>query len=1303
MITKNFIFSFEDTALFGGQVTEFLDQNSYSSVLVQVFSGLLEFTKLQELANHLKTTLPQETVTIGATTAGEILEGEMIEHEIVISVSLFENTRIKSAHLTEFDTFYDLGQKLAKQITSNETKAVILFADGLLVNGEEVTRGFSEHSPNHPVMAGGMAGDYSQFKATWLIHNQHVFNNGAVAVSLDSDTLRAFNTYNLSWTELGPRMTITKSDGARVYEIDHQPVIEVYRKFLGEDVIANMPDSTIEFPLIIQDQEIPVARSMIQLYEDNSIFFAGNLSVGSAVRIGVANPHALEKAKTAMRNTLAQQGAEACFIYSCIARKSFLGGQLSSELKPISEIAPVAGFFTYGEVYHFNDTASRCSVHDTLLNVTTTVLGLSEAEKPESTRQLKENTENEIHRQSLSYNALIHLVNQTTYELNNKLESNVQLIQLLDQYQIAINESFIVSKTDIDGRIIFANHRFEQVSGYCLDELIGKNHNIVRHPSSPESLFKDIWDSILNKQVWQGNITNRAKDGSTYIVKTSIIPILNLDGAITEFLSLREDITEQEYQRNAVEQEKAKVRSILDNQKSLVLMSNLIEGQIEEANQAFLNYTGFSSLDAFKQVHNCICDLFLPEEGFLQKTMHGQSWMDYALDHPEIEHQALIASSEGKHHIFSLSVSRLKDNPNYVIGNFTDITTLEKSRQRAVEAEHAQSAFLANMSHELRTPINGILGFADLLSSTPLDKNQERFVDILRSSSRHLLSVVNDILDISKIESGEIELNIQTERVMTDLEKILISFNPVAHDKHIEYIINLSPKLPEYLLYDNLRLHQVLSNLISNAIKFTPTNGKVSVDVEPIEITGNTATIQFSIKDSGIGIPKDKQKDIFENFKQASSSTTKEFGGTGLGLSIASKLVLQMGGETLEVESEENQGARFYFCLPLQTSQTETTISEAFKGLNVGLLCQDTLSPLSQMAINYLNELNIRVHTDSINDCKNRCLDGQCSYDVYLVLSTECFNGIIHTYDDSTLYIFFEPIPDVISIYENVVEIADFERNNSHLYNILLKYLFKHSEKAIIDDDRLFDQRILLAEDNDVNQMLMIELFKNLGVPVDIAHNGKEAVNLYQKNVYGLVIMDINMPVMSGDEALSELQRYAESINTPLCPIIALTANVMPEQVSSYKKQGFYGHLSKPLELKKLKKMLLEINSQGDNNTFSSESKLLTLPEFNLEIALSELGLPLNVYQMLINKTFTMLDQQLPEFERALSTLDYDTLFQISHNIYGSVSNLRIMPLAHLFQQIERLSKNQAPISSIHKLFDQVDEQVHNLKQNIEP
>lgn len=298
-------------------------------------------------------------------------------------------------------------------------------------------------------------------------------------------------------------------------------------------------------------------------------------------------------------------------------------------------------------------------------------------------------------------------------------------------------------------------------------------------------------------------------------------------------------------------------------------------------------------------------------------------------------------------------------------------------------------------------------------------------------------------------------------------------------------------------------------------------------------------------------------------------------------MSIASQLVQKMGGDKIHLESALNKGSRFYFTLPLEICQPEVSIAEAFKRLRVGIFAQDHAN-LHQLT-DYLTHFKIQYELNAEQVCTDECSKNDCVFDVCLVLSNQKLLEVQEMLDKKTYYVFFEPplecFKEALENRENVVYLGDFFDNNSRLYNLLLDYIVNVAGQKLTSSSELFNQRILLVEDNTVNQILMTKLFEHLKLTADLASNGVEAIEMYQAADYGLVLMDINMPIMGGIEALQVLQRMTENSQKPLVPVVALTANVLPEQVAEYQTLGFYSHLAKPIEIHKLTELLTRLNS----------------------------------------------------------------------------------------------------------------------------
>jgi len=782
---KQYNYIYQDSVDFGKYINNNQIDTTANTILIQMFTSLCDVKAIEVIVNDILHKFPNATL-IGSSTAGEIAEGKMLEESTVLSISYFEKSHLKLYWAQEEDS-YRLGLTLAKKLFHKKTKCVISFLDGLLHNGQEYLNGLWALNHSNAIIAGGMAADALEFQKTFTIAGSKVFSGGAVCVSIEGDDLVAYEEYNLGWKAVGPTFTITKSDGARVYEINNRPVKEVYAEVLGDLAVENMPASTIEFPLIHQEGELLVARSILMMYEDGSILYGGDLEEGEEVRFGIGSRTLVNKFTLQEKLRHEQTELQACFIYSCIARKQFLGKDLEKSFRLVNTIAPSSGFFTYGEFFVNKERVK-------LLNVTTTMLFLKELN---TKKQKREETKAVVDQYaSKTDSALFNLIDYVTKELREQEREFRTSKFKLDEFLKALDSTVIISRTDTEGIISYVNERFEEISGYSKEELIGKPHSIVRDPSVPKEIFENLWAEIKRGNIWRGEFANRAKDGRSYYVKSSIIPIHDENQNIIEYMAIREDVT-----------------------------------------------------------------------------------------------------------------------------------SLVESRKKAQAAEAAQAKFLANMSHEIRTPMNGILGFSELLAQTPLDDKQQKYVNVIASSTKLLLNIVNDILDSSKIANEKISLEKSPIDLVREFTTTFELLESMAKDKKLSYELKIDNEIWPCVLSDSLRLRQVITNLLSNAIKFTPEGGSVVLCAELLQKDEQQQQIFFCVKDTGIGIAKEKMESIFEPFSQADSSTTRKFGGTGLGLSISSEL-LKAFGSKLEVESQEGKGSSFFFSLDFELCSKEGVIEE---------------------------------------------------------------------------------------------------------------------------------------------------------------------------------------------------------------------------------------------------------------------------------------------------------------------------------------------------------------------------------------
>ena len=410
---------------------KFIDDNnikSYDNILLQIFTGICDALFIEKILLQITSLVPHIKI-IGSTTSGEIIEDKALENSTVLSFSLFEKTKIET-YCTEIGkTSSQTAQKLIAQFNKNSSpKVAISFVDGLNVNGEEFINTLGNYKDNL-IIAGGLAGDNAEFKQTLTFTQDKVLKNGAVVALLFSDDLVITTAASFGWENIGKTMTVTKSDANRVYEIDGINAVDIYTKYLGEDIAKNLPKVGIEFPLIIKRKNLRIPRAILAKHDDGSLTFAGNINMGDKVTFGYGNIETILSYSNNIKNRFYNNCSESIFIYSCMARKALLQESIGLELVPLSKIANVSGFFTYGEFY------SNTSVQtNELLNQTMTILGLHEDTNVNTQNKLA-SIKNELitkdrRKSALTLKALSHLISQTSLELeetNASLEKRVKL------------------------------------------------------------------------------------------------------------------------------------------------------------------------------------------------------------------------------------------------------------------------------------------------------------------------------------------------------------------------------------------------------------------------------------------------------------------------------------------------------------------------------------------------------------------------------------------------------------------------------------------------------------------------------------------------------------------------------------------------------------------------------------------------------------------------------------------------------------------------------------------------------------
>jgi len=534
------------------------------------------------------------------------------------------------------------------------------------------------------------------------------------------------------------------------------------------------------------------------------------------------------------------------------------------------------------------------------------------------------------------------------------------------------------------------------------------------------------------------------------------------------------------------------------------------------------------------------------------------------------------------------------------------INELQESKQLADEANKAKTLFLSNVSHEIRTPLNGITGFTKILASTKLDHEQKDFIETIRKSSEDLLGVVENILDVSKIESGHVILEESYFNIFEEFENIANLYALEASRKGIEFLLWIDPLFNTMLVEsDAEKIKQILMNLISNAIKFTEQSGEVLLSIKSEASKKGVVSVKFEVSDTGIGIDDEQQSKIFKAFTQVDNSNTRKYGGTGLGLTIAQSWVKMLGGE-LKLESVKSKGTSLSFSLNL--AQKNISNTDKVKGLNVALYAPTELQ--TQKSNEHLKSYLTQMRGVSLTSFKTyvECKDAESNtFDVlylhYNQIDKEELQRIVAQYSNEIPIVLVTKLDnrfkilDIAPVFSQIIyEPVTFTKLQSSI-----KVSFRNRELISTTSSKtenIFNLRALIVEDNKVNQKLILHTLKNLGIESDTADDGAIGVEMFKKEHYDIVFMDIQMPVMNGVVATKEILKYEEQNKLDHTPIIAVTTNTLKGDREKYLAAGMDEYIAKPINAQKFISVvkqfyLTETDEESTETTMSKQTILL--------------------------------------------------------------------------------------------------------------
>ncbi len=610
-----------------------------------------------------------------------------------------------------------------------------------------------------------------------------------------------------------------------------------------------------------------------------------------------------------------------------------------------------------------------------------------------------------------------------------------------------------------------------------------------------------------------------------------------------------------------------------------------------------------------------------------------------------------------------------------------------ESEQEALKANQTKSQFLANMSHEIRTPLNAIIGFSDILSESNLDNSEKEKATIISKSATALLNIINDILDISKIESGKFEISENEFNLNNLLEQLVQLYSVNTKQKDIRFLYTLDPNIPHFLISDETKIKQVLSNILSNAIKFTPQNASVSFKVNLKKIENNIATITFLVKDEGIGIAIDDQKKVFNPFSQADGTISRKFGGTGLGLSISSSIIKMLGSE-IKLISKEGVGSTFYFDLDLKIQDIDVIDHRKLKyDFAICGVISDNENIRDHLISTVKYFGRIYQAEEDIENCKKVDLIfcfGDPEFTEKLTKRKKFFNCPVVFVGNKTK---IQNHPELIALMDYYLDVPIY---GSKIFNIIAQVKSIEESHTLIDQVKSknkFTGKVLVAEDNTNNQLLIRIILEKFGLNVQIVENGKLALEKVKEEIFDLIFLDINMPVMDGIEAIKHIRLYEDMINKHT-PVVALTANSIKGDREKYLEKGMDNYLSKPINNDELLKILNTYLNNEDSNIEINKDKL------DVNIIIDKLGIDQEIAQILIDGFKENIVKDLDDMNEIIKNKNDFEICQKAHYIRNSCLNVGLDDICKLLIQLE--DKNIEHREK-EKIFELVDKNIKNV------
>lgn len=916
---------------------------------------------------------------------------------------------------------------------------------------------------------------------------------------------------------------------------------------------------------------------------------------------------------------------------------------------------------------------------------------------------------------------LFYLMNTKTRRLKNEAEAMSKTFETMFE---TFPDATVLVDPQTKKISVYNQMAYKQL-GYEKEEFEGIKINDFDSIETPEVTRKRV-QRIMENGSDRFETKHRKKDGSVIDVDVSVKFITMASKAF--LFAVFRDITEQKTIKDELIYNEKRFRDIIEASDEYIWELNS-EGKYIYLSDQFGRLLG---IDTKEGLGKSPFD-FMPDDEAKRVEEYFFSTANENKTFSNLEHCSI--RSDGKivwQRVSGLPMFDEEGNLNGYRGAALDITEqveakqalqktnkqLQHSIEKVNEANRAKSEFLANMSHEIRTPMNAIIGLSDLMLDTQLDKKQKDLLSKINASSKMLLGIINDILDYSKIEAGKLELEVKEFAIKDLFTQLRVLFSTKSTHKGLELYLHMKKGVPAVILGDELRLQQVLTNLLSNALKFTH-SGNVALEIELIkELDKEHAVLRFSVSDTGIGMSNEQLKKLFKAFSQADSSTTRKYGGTGLGLVISSRIIEAMDSKIL-VESEPGQGSRFCFDIEVGiVSWKSADPSLEDKSFNV-LIVDD--QEISRTVLQDMLE-QMGCHSDEAKDGHEaigmvlKADKEERKYDFILMDwqmpgldGKETIQKLQQLYKEGKIHTQVPSIMMVSAYSQDLIGLDDVKVDNflakpvtsSTLYDAIVELkegvVKKDEKKRTLGLPDFSGVKVLLVEDNDINQEVATMMLRRTGARVVVANNGQEGVQKFfaSPEDFCIVLMDLQMPVMSGYDATKKIRKSGSHI-----PIIALTAAVMIEDKQKALEAGMDGHLAKPIDTEELYAVIgeycgVDIALKNTPERAVKKQKKLQVIDYdflNKSISSQEL------INKLLAKMQKHLDNEFKEIVIKVENADSDAPSLI-HTLKGVSANIGATKLADICTQIDTIYKKEQDVDK--NLVKELQKSIEELQEHL--